>query len=59
MSEKLKEAASNSPPISAHIIEPTLIFLENNVRKPLENTWFDVWIASPLKEYYITAKRRD
>ena len=59
MSEKLKEAASNSPPISAHIIEPTLIFLENNVRKPLENTWFDVWVASPLKEYYITAKRRD
>ena len=59
MSEKLKEAAYNSPPISAHIIEPTLIFLENNVRKPLENTWFDVWVASPLKEYYIAAKRRD
>ena len=59
MSERLKEAASNSPPISANIIEPTLIFLENNVRKPLENTWFDVWVASPLKEYYIAAKRRD
>lgn len=59
MSEKIKKAASNSPPISTSIIEPTLIFLENNVRKPLEKTWFDNWIASPLKEYYIAAKRRD
>ena len=59
MSKKLKEAASRSPPIAAPIIEPALIFLENNVRKPLEDTWFDVWIASPLKEYYIAAKRRD
>lgn len=59
MSEKIKKAASNSPPISTSIIEPTLIFLENNVRKPLENTWFDNWLASPLKEYYIAAKRRD
>lgn len=59
MSDNIKKAASNSPPVSAPIIEPTLIFLENNVRKPLENTWFDVWIATPLKEYYIAAKRRD
>lgn len=46
-------------PISTSIIEPTLVFLENNIRKPLENTWFDHWIASPLKTYYIAVKRRD
>ena len=55
----MKEAASKSPPVITSYIEPTLIFLENNVRKPLENTWFDKWIASPLKQYYIAAKRRD
>ena len=59
MSEKMKEVARNAPPITTWTIEPTLIFLEEHVRKPLENTWFDHWIASPLKEYYIVAKRRD
>ncbi len=55
MSEQIKKAAAKT----TSIIEPTLIFLENNVRKPLENSWFDKWIASPLKEYYIATKRRD
>ena len=55
----MKEVARNAPPITTWTIEPTLIFLEEHVRKPLENTWFDHWIASPLKEYYIMAKRRD
>ena len=55
----MKEAASKSPPVITSYIEPVLIFLEVNVRKPLENTWFDKWIASPLKQYYIAAKRRD
>jgi len=59
MSLKASEAAKDAPPIKTSIVEPTLIFLENNVRKPLENTWFDIWIAKPLKEYYISAKRRD
>lgn len=59
MSEKIQQVALNSPPISTTLIEPTLLFLENNVRKPLEHTWFDIWIASPVKQFYIAAKRRD
>jgi len=59
MSGRLKEVATNAPPIHGTTLEPILIFLENNVRKPLEGTWFDTWIASPAKVYYITAKRKD
>lgn len=55
MSEKIKESASNAPP--PKIIHGFLIWLENNVRKPLEDTTFDTWIATPAKEYYIAQKR--
>lgn len=59
MSEQLKKIAKDAPPVKTSVIEPTLIFLENNIRKPLEGTWFDNWIAKPMKDYYISAKRRD
>lgn len=55
----MKEAASKAPPIKTSVIEPVLIVLETYVRKPLEGTLFDQWVASPLKEYYVAAKRRD
>ena len=59
MSEKMKQAASKAPPIKTSTIEPVLVVMENYIRKPLEGTLFDKWIASPLKQYYIAAKRRD
>tara|TARA_B110000879_G_C10960726_1_gene427473 strand:- start:230 stop:406 length:177 start_codon:yes stop_codon:yes gene_type:complete len=58
MSEKIKNIASRSPPIN-NIIEPILHLLEYHIRKPLEGTWFDRWIATPAKKYYIISKRRD
>ena len=59
MSKKIKKIAKDAPPVQTSLIEPTLIYLENNIRKPLEGSWFDIWIAKPMKEYYITAKRKD
>ena len=58
MSEKMKDIASRAPPISS-AIEPVLQFMESRIRKPLEGTWFDRWIATPAKNYYINVKRRD
>jgi hypothetical protein len=58
MSE-LKKIARDAPPVQTNLIEPTLVYLERYVRKPLEGSWFDVWIATPMKEYYIMAKRKD
>ena len=56
MSEKIKKSASDAPP-PPKIIHGVLIWLENNVRKPLEGTTFDKWVAKPAKEYYIATKR--
>ena len=58
MSEKLKDVASRAPPVGS-AVEPVLQFLESRIRKPLEGTWFDQWIATPAKQYYIAMKRRD
>jgi hypothetical protein len=43
------------PTVTQAIVE----WLETTIRKPLEGTLFDTWVAAPAKEYYITAKRRD
>jgi hypothetical protein len=55
---KLQTIASEAPVIP-NFTQPVVEWLEKNVRKPLEGTLFDTWIATPAKEYYITAKRRD
>ena len=52
----VKERASNAPP-SPKELTAVLRWLEVNVRKPLEGTWFDRLIATPAKEFYIGAKR--
>ena len=36
-----------------------LVWLEENVRKPLEGTKFDVYIAKPLKDVYCKIKKQD
>lgn len=54
----LQEIAANAPPVGG-LTEPFVIWLEENIRLPLEGTLFDQWIALPIKEYYIAAKRRD
>ena len=56
MSEKLKEIASRAPPTPT-VLHGILVWLENNVRKPLDGTAFDKWIAKLAKEYYIATKR--
>jgi hypothetical protein len=52
----VKERASNAPPAPKELTT-VLRWLEISVRKPLEGTWFDRWIATPAKEFYIGAKR--
>lgn len=54
----LQEIAANAPPVGG-LTEPFVIWLEENIRLPLEGTLFDQWIALPIKEYYIAAKRRE
>jgi hypothetical protein len=56
MSEKIKQIAGAAPPLPG-AIHGIFQWLETNVRKPLEGTAFDKWIATPAKEYYITTKR--
>ena len=34
-------------------------WLEDNVRKPMEGTIFDIWVARPVKEKYKEITRRD
>lgn len=34
-------------------------WLEENIRKPLEGTAFDVWVARPIKEKYKGVIRKD
>ena len=36
-----------------------LVWLENNVRKPLEGTTFDVYIAKPLKDVYCESRKQN
>lgn len=54
----LQEIAANAPPVGG-LTEPFVKWLEENIRLPLEGTVFDQWIALPIKEYYIAAKRRE
>ena len=56
MSEKIKKVAASAPALPG-AIHGILVWLENNVRKPLEDTTFDKWVAKPAKEYYIATKR--
>ena len=56
MSDHIKKTASNAPP-PPKMLDNICQWLERNVRKPLEGTAFDKWIATPAKEYYIAAKR--
>lgn len=56
MSERIKKTAASAPP-PPKMLENICRWLERNVRKPLEGTAFDKWIATPAKEYYIVAKR--
>lgn len=52
-----RRTAKDAPPVPAYF-EKVARWLETHVRRPLEGTWFDVWVATPAKEYYIQAKRR-
>jgi hypothetical protein len=56
MSDKIKNITAGAPPVPG-AIHGILVWLENNVRKPLEGTAFDKWVAKPAKQYYITTKR--
>ena len=56
MSDRIKKVAAAAPPVPG-AIHGLLTWLENNVRKPLEGTTFDKWVAKPAKEYYIATKR--
>jgi len=56
MSERVKRVASDAPP-PPQFLHSVLVWLEHNVRRPLETSVFDRWIATPAKEYYLTARR--
>ena len=34
-------------------------WLEENVRKPLEGSWIDTWVAKPIKHKYNAVVRKD
>ena len=36
-----------------------LVWLEVNVRKPLEGTTFDVYVAKPLKDVYCDTRKQN
>lgn len=55
-STKIQMVAKNAPPPPVYV-DKVVRWLEENVRKPIEGSWFDIWIAKPAKEYYIGAKR--
>jgi len=56
MSERVKRAGSDAPP-PPPFLHSVLVWLEHNVRRPLKDTPFDKWIATPAKQYYLTARR--
>lgn len=35
------------------------VWLEENIRKPMDGTLLDIWIARPIKEKYKQATRKD
>tara|TARA_B100000795_G_scaffold60163_2_gene40255 strand:- start:5312 stop:5485 length:174 start_codon:yes stop_codon:yes gene_type:complete len=52
----IKKSVVDAPPPPPQVL-PILTWLEIHIRKPLEGTLFDRWIATPAKQYYIGAKR--
>lgn len=52
----MQEIASNSPPVPT-VLHRFLKVLNKRVKEPLKGTLFDIWIAEPVKKYYISAKR--
>jgi hypothetical protein len=54
-----KDVVCTAPLELVGAVEPLLQLLEVHVRQPLAGTWFDHWIALPVKNYYIAVKRRD
>lgn len=40
-------------------LHSVLVWLEDNVRKPLEGTTFDVCIAKPLKDAYCNSRKQN
>lgn len=41
------------------MIRGILFWLETNVRKPLEGSYFDLYIASPAKKIYCDTVKHD
>ena len=58
MSDKIKDIARNAPPLPS-VFHGLLVFLDQNVKKPLKDTLMDKFIFEPAKQYYITSKRLD
>ena len=48
--------SKDAPPPPVYL-DAVVRWLETNVRKPIEGSWLDTWVATPAKQYYIGAKR--
>ena len=35
-----------------------LVWLEENIRKPLQGSLFDIWVASPVKKIYCEQRKQ-
>ena len=48
------------PSLGVTLLAPhaTLVWLEHNVRRPLEGSAFDVVVATPLKELYCGVRKQ-
>tara|TARA_B110000858_G_scaffold178505_1_gene214361 strand:+ start:102 stop:278 length:177 start_codon:yes stop_codon:yes gene_type:complete len=58
MSDKITDVAERAPPIPS-TFHGILQFLDHNVKKPLKDTFLDIFIFEPAKKYYVISKRLD
>ena len=54
--DNMKAMSKDAPPPPVYL-DAVVRWLETNVRKPIEGSWLDTWVATPAKQYYIGAKR--
>lgn len=40
-------------------LHPVLVWLEDNVRKPIEGTTLDVYVTKPLKDAYCNIRKQN
>jgi hypothetical protein len=58
MSDKIKDIAQACT-VPVPIFHGLLVFLDKNIKKPMQGTIIDKFVFEPAKQYYVQAKRLD